>query len=203
MTLSVFASLFIVTLLGTMTPGQSVIMVSRHTLAGGRLNGIVTSLSHAIGVGIYALLSLTGLALVLKNSPVVFHTITYIGAAYLFNLGGCSLCSKGGLTDKISRGQSCSLFESARDGFMISLLNPKIIIFFLAFFSQFVSLGDDFMSKAIIVTTPVVLDAVWYSFIACVLSLPNTITRLRKHSIFIDRLSGVVLIGLAIKVTLV
>ncbi len=43
MTLSVFTSLFIVTLLGTMTPGQSVIMVSRNTLASGRLHGVVTA----------------------------------------------------------------------------------------------------------------------------------------------------------------
>jgi|GEM_PF-4414199 len=84
MTLSVFASLFIVTLLGTMTLGQSVIMVSHHTLASGRVNGVITACSHAIGVGIYAILSLSGLALTLKNSPLVFHFIAYSGAAYLF-----------------------------------------------------------------------------------------------------------------------
>ncbi|MGR5361535.1 LysE family translocator [Vibrio mediterranei] len=203
MTLSVFASLFIVTLLGTMTPGQSVLMVARHTLASGRINGVITACSHAIGVGIYAILSLTGLALTLKNSPLVFHFIAYSGAAYLFYLGMCSLRSKGGLSDKIVSGKPFTRLESTRAGFVISLLNPKIIIFFLALFSQFVSVGNDFQSKAIIATTPIFLDAMWYSFIACILSRPNTMTYLRQYAVLIDRLSGGVLIGLAIKVLFV
>ncbi|GAB3534686.1 LysE family translocator [Photobacterium alginatilyticum] len=200
MTLSVFASLFIVTLLGTMTPGQSVIMVSRNTLAGGRLHGVITACSHAVGVGIYAALSLAGLALTLKSSPVFFNLISYAGAGYLAYLGYCSLRSMGGLSDRITAGKECTLFESARDGFLISLLNPKIIIFFLALFSQFVGYADNFTGRLIIVLLPVILDAVWYSLIACFLSLPNTMERLRKHAVLIDRLSGVVLIGLAVKI---
>ncbi|MBA5760827.1 LysE family translocator [Vibrio sp. 404] len=203
MTLSVFASLFIVTLLGTMTPGQSVIMVSRNTLAGGRLHGVVTACSHAVGVGIYAALSLAGLALALKNSPVFFNLIAYSGAAYLAYLGVCSLRSKGGLSDKITASKDTTLLESARDGFLISLLNPKIIIFFLALFSQFVGYADNFMGRLIIVLVPVILDALWYSLVACFLSRPSTMTRLRKHAVSIDRLSGVVLIGLAVKVLMV
>ncbi|WP_061015886.1 LysE family translocator [Vibrio splendidus] len=200
MTLSVFTSLFIVTLLGTMTPGQSVIMVSRNTLASGRLHGVVTACSHAIGVGIYAVLSLAGLAIALKNSPIFFNTIAYSGAAYLAYLGYCSLRSKGGLSDKIAAGKKSTLFESARDGFLISLLNPKIIIFFLALFSQFVVYVDHFTDRLIIVSVPVILDAIWYSLVACFLSRPSTMIRLRKYAVTIDRLSGVVLVGLAIKV---
>ncbi|WEM44967.1 LysE family translocator (plasmid) [Photobacterium sp. DA100] len=203
MSLTVFISLFVVTLLGTMTPGQSVIMVSRNTLAGGRRHGIITAVSHAVGVGIYAALSLAGLAVTLKNSPIFFHAIAYAGAAYLAYLGLCSLRSKGGLSDKINKGKENTLQQSARDGFMISLLNSKIIIFFLALFSQFVADGNDLTSRLIIVLTPVLLDALWYSFIACVLSRPNTMTRLRTHAVLIDRLSGVVLLGLAVKVIMV
>lgn len=197
MSISIFMALFMVSLLGAMSPGQSVIMVARNTLAGGRAQGIVTACAHSIGVGIYAGLSLAGLALVLKNSPLFYNTITYLGAAYLAWLGICSIRSKGGITDKLSSGKPMSLYQAARSGFAISILNPKIIIFYLALFSQFVESADNMVNRIIIVATPTILDAAWYTFIACILSKPSTLIRLRLHARTIDKVSGGVLLLLA------
>ncbi|ACA88192.1 LysE family translocator [Shewanella woodyi] len=197
MSISIFMTLFMVSLLGAMSPGQSVIMVARNTLAGGRAQGIITACAHSIGVGLYAGLSLAGLALVLKNSPLFYNTITYLGAAYLAWLGICSLRSKGGITDKLNSGKQMSLYQAARSGFVISILNPKIIIFYLALFSQFVENADSMVNRIIIVTTPTVLDAVWYIFIACMLSKPTTLIRLRQHAQTIDKVSGMLLLLLA------
>lgn len=71
MTFSIWLSLLMICMLGAMSPGPSLAVVAKHSLAGGRLHGVVTSWAHAAGVGVYALVTLLGLAVVLKQSPTV------------------------------------------------------------------------------------------------------------------------------------
>ncbi|MGF1726250.1 LysE family translocator [Photobacterium nomapromontoriensis] len=202
MTLSIWLSLLMVCMLGAMSPGPSLAVVAKHSLAGGRLHGVVTSWAHAMGVGIYALVTLLGLAIVLQQSPVLFSFITYAGAGYLAYLGINALRSKGGVAAKLAAGQPSNLWEAARDGAMISLLNPKLALFFLALFSQFVAVGTEATSRAIIVATPLLVDGLWYTVIAIVLSNPRVLDKLRTKALLIDRLSGVVLILLAMRVVM-
>jgi len=189
-------------MLGAMSPGPSLAVVAKHSLAGGRLHGVVTSWAHAFGVGFYALLTLLGLAVVLKQSPTVFSVITYAGAAYLAYLGVNALRSRGGVAAKLAAGKQVSLRTAARDGLMISLLNPKLALFFIALFSQFVAVGTEITSRAVIVVTPLLVDGLWYTLIAFVLSNPKVLDKLRLKAQLIDRLSGVVLILLALRVVL-
>ncbi|AJR07738.1 LysE family translocator [Photobacterium gaetbulicola] len=202
MTFSIWLSLLMICMLGAMSPGPSLAVVAKHSLAGGRLHGVVTSWAHAAGVGVYALVTLLGLAVVLKQSPTLFNVITYAGAGYLAYLGINALRSKGGVAAKLAAGQSTSLVEAARDGAMISLLNPKLALFFLALFSQFVAVGTEFSSRAVIVATPLLVDGLWYTLIAFVLSNPKVLEKLRTKAQLIDRLSGVVLILLAMRVVI-
>ncbi|MCG7584991.1 LysE family translocator [Photobacterium sp. OFAV2-7] len=202
MTFSIWLSLLMICMLGAMSPGPSLAVVAKHSLAGGRLHGVVTSWSHALGVGVYALLTLLGLAVVLKQSPTLFSVITYAGAAYLAYLGVNALRSKGGVAAKLAAGKQVDLKKAARDGLMISLLNPKLALFFLALFSQFVAVGTEVTSRAVIVATPLLVDGLWYTLIAFVLSNPKVLDKLRAKAQLIDRLSGVVLILLALRVVI-
>ena len=93
-----------------------------------------------------------------------------------------------------------SPWQSAREGFTISLLSPKIALFFIALFSQFVAVGHEFTGKAVIVVTPFVVDGLWYTFITFLLSSPIILDKLRSRAVLIDRLSGVVLLLLAARV---
>jgi len=92
------------------------------------------------------------------------------------------------------------VLAAMRDGLVISLFNPKIILFFLALFSQFVMVADSMWGQALIVFTPLIVDGLWYTFIALALSHPAVLPRLRAKSALIDKISGMVLIALAIKV---
>ncbi|PMJ91700.1 LysE family translocator [Vibrio sp. 10N.261.55.A7] len=200
MTLTVWLSLFAVCLLGAMSPGPSLAVVAKHSLAGGRANGIVTAWAHAFGIGIYAIVSLVGLAVVLQQSLLLFQAISLAGAAYLAYIGVKALRSKGGVAAKLAGGEKTTLLQSARDGFLISILNPKIALFFVALFSQFVAVGNELSQKAIIVATPVLLDGLWYTLIALLLTHSRIIDHIRAKAVMIDRLSGVVLILLAVRV---
>ncbi|EKO3903256.1 LysE family translocator [Vibrio fluvialis] len=202
MTFTVWLSLFTICILGAMSPGPSLAMVAKHSLAGGRKNGLATAWAHAFGIGLYAFITLIGLAVVLHQSPLLFKTISYAGAFYLAYLGLNALRSKGGVAAKLESGESVSVWQSAREGLMISLLSPKIALFFIALFSQFVAVGNEFSSKALIVVTPFVVDGLWYTFITFLLSSPRLLDKLRARAVLIDRLSGVVLIALALRVVM-
>ncbi|KOO13753.1 lysine transporter LysE [Vibrio xuii] len=202
MTFTVWLSLFTICILGAMSPGPSLAMVAKHSLAGGRLNGLATAWAHAVGIGIYAFITLIGLAVVLQQSPLLFKAISYAGAAYLAYLGYNALRSKGGVAERLESGQQTSIWQSAKEGFLISLLSPKIALFFIALFSQFVAVGDSVTAKSVIVMTPLIVDGLWYTLITFLLSSPRLIDKIRSKALLIDRLSGAVLILLAIRVVL-
>ena len=200
MSFTTWLGLLAICCLGAMSPGPSLAMVVRHTLGGSRLHGIVCAWAHSIGIGAYALVTLLGLAVVLKTSPLLFNGIALIGALYLAWIGIQALRSKGGMQQKLQADTKTSLWVAARDGLAISIFNPKILIFFLALFSQFVLAAETTTGQALIVLTPLIVDGLWYTFIAIVLSHSSILPKLRKRALWIDRLSGVVLIALALRV---
>ncbi|WP_394249903.1 LysE family translocator [Vibrio profundi] len=200
MTFTIWLSLLAICLLGAMSPGPSLAMIAKHSLAGGRMNGLVAAWAHAMGIGVYAFVTIIGLAVVLEQSPLLFKGISYAGAGYLAYLGYNALRSKGGVAAKLESGERMSYWQSAREAFLLSLLSPKIALFFIALFSQFVALGNELTNQVIIVATPLVVDGLWYTFITLILSSPLVVERIRSKAQLIDRLSGIVLILLAVRV---
>lgn len=200
MSFTVWLSLFTICLLGAMSPGPSLAIVAKHSLAGSRLNGIATSWAHASGIAIYAFITIVGLAALLHQSPMLFQLLSYIGATYLAYLGFNALRSKGGIAAKLESGEAVSVWQSAREGFLISLTSPKIMLFFIALFSQFVSESSEASSRAIVVMTPFLVDGIWYTLITFMLSSSLLLEKLRGKAKLIDQLSGLVLIALAIRV---
>jgi threonine/homoserine/homoserine lactone efflux protein len=197
MSFTTWLGLLAICCLGAMSPGPSLAMVVRHTLGGSRLHGIVCAWAHSVGIGIYALVTLLGLAAVLKASPLLFNAIAIVGALYLAWIGIQALRSKGGMQQKLAAGNKTSLLVAARDGLAISLFNPKILLFFLALFSQFVLAAETISGQILIVLTPLVIDGLWYTLIAIILSHSAILPKLREKAVWIDRVSGVVLIALA------
>jgi threonine/homoserine/homoserine lactone efflux protein len=203
MTLSNWLSLLSICLMGAMFPGASLAVVLRQTLNNSRLHGVVTGIAHALGIGLYALLSVLGLVLLLQQSPLLFKSISYAGAAYLLWLG------YQGLTAQPANGHQAnpptaavSLRDAARDGFLMALFNPKVGLFFLALFSQFVHENMSLAAKALFVGTITLVDGSWYVLVASLLSQGRMLVWLRQHQVWVERLLGSVLILLALKILL-
>ena len=199
MTLATWLSLVAICCIGAMSPGPSLAVVLRHTLINGRRHGMVTGVSHAMGVALWAMLSIFGLALLVVEQPLMYRLITYSGAAYLAWMGVKAMRSKG--SNRLSvDGAKAPLLEAARDGLMISLLNPKLAIFFVALFSQFVSADLTRTDHLIMVATATLIDASWYLLVALALSHSRVIERLQNNAVLIDRVSGGILVALALRV---
>ncbi|PIE46265.1 MAG: lysine transporter LysE [Gammaproteobacteria bacterium] len=199
MTFNEWLSLLAIAILGAVSPGPSLAVVVRNTLAGSAVSGVLTAWSHALGIGVYAVLTVLGLAIVLQKNPLVFEVITYAGAIYLIYLGVKALRSRGSIAAQVDAGQVVGYAQPLRQGIMISLLNPKIGLFFLALFSQFIHPGVGVSGKLLTIFTPIIVDGSWYTLVALLLSRPNILEILRAKSVWIDRITGVVLILIALR----
>ncbi|GEN24117.1 amino acid efflux permease RhtB family protein [Halomonas cupida] len=199
MPLSLWLSLAAICAMGAMSPGPSLALVLRHTLGGGRASGLVAAITHAMGVGFYALLTVWGLGAVIEHHPTAFRLITWAGAAYLAWLGIKALrAGAGGALQ--AQGQSVSLVIAARDGLIVALGNPKLILFFVALLSQFVTPEMTTLERSIIVLTAVVIDGGWYSLVALGLSHSRVLPWLQARAQWINRITGVLLLALAVRV---
>ena len=199
MPFTLWLSLAAVCAMGAMSPGPSLAMVLRHTLGGGRAPGVIAGVSHALGVGFYALLTVWGLGTVIVHQPLLFTLITWSGAVYLAWLGIKALrAGRGGALEVGAAATSHSL--AARDGVLVALANPKLILFFVALLSQFVSADMGVLAKAVIVATATLIDAAWYVLVAVALSHSHVLPWLQARAQWINRITGVLLIALAVRV---
>ncbi len=203
MELRLWLSLVVICILGALSPGPSLALVIKNTLNGGAGQGYATAISHGLGVALYAAITATGIGLLIVQSPIVFDVIKYTGAAFLLYLGIKALMSK---KQNIQfANQDCRLdpnINGWRDGFLIAFLNPKLAIFFLALFSQFVDADAGWQQKAIMTTTVGLIDMVWYVVIAFAMSRGPILDKLKANSHIVDRVTGSFLILLAARVVL-
>lgn len=197
MTFATWLSLVAVCALGAASPGPSLAVVARHSLAGSRLQGAVCALAHAAGVGLYALLTVLGLAVVIANRPRLYLLLATAGACYLAWLGVQALRAPANPAAASGNGISSGWPAAVRDGFTIALLNPKIALFFLALFSQFVGPAPGVLETTVLSLTAMGVDATWYLLVAMVLSGSAAIDGLRRRTRFLSILAGSMLLAIA------
>ncbi|NMP15196.1 MULTISPECIES: LysE family translocator [unclassified Thalassotalea] len=201
MALELWLSLVLVCMLGALSPGPSLALVVRNTMLGGQRAGLATAIAHGIGVGLYAAIAVTGIGLVIVNSPTLFSVIQYLGAGFLLYMAYQALTSKGAQVNLDTPEQQASV-HGWRDGFLIAFLNPKLAIFFIAIFSPFVDVNATTTQLTIMVLTVGIIDTVWYCIVAWGLSRGPVLNKLRAKSQLLDRITGVVLIALALRVAI-
>jgi threonine/homoserine/homoserine lactone efflux protein len=202
MELTAWASLATLCLLGAMTPGQSFIVILRHSMSGGRFNGLVASIGHGFGVMLYAIATVVGLALIIKQTPWLFDVIKYTGAAFLVWLAYNAFRSNSKNSALSAERISVTLRQSFYEGLMISFLNPKLAIFFLALFSQFLNDTAAWQHNVIMVATVSGIDTLWYCLVALVLSHSAMLIKLRHNMGIIEKCSGIVLLAVALRVVI-
>lgn len=198
-------SLFIAaTLLLAITPGQDFIYVMIRSISQGARAGIIAIFGLMIGVLFHTLTAATGVAAILLTSSYAFLVLKLVGAAYLIYIGIQAFRQKGNLDINKPRAKASDL-KLFKEGILSSTLNPKLAIFFMAFLPQFVSRGADAFLQMLLL-----------GLLFAVLSLPILVTVAVLSSKFgdfitgnenvaqvIGKITGVVLIGLGIRLAMV
>ena len=192
MSLLIFLKIFAVCLLGAMSPGPSMVVVINNAIFKNRLNGILTSIGHGVGIGIYALFAVLGIALIIKTNLYVFNVIKFLSIIFLIYLG-INLMNT---NDKLEfDGKDInSGFTSFLQGLSISLLNPKIFIWFVAIYSQFMSVDNDMIFNTILILTASIIDAIWYVILTLLVTTNIALDFIKDKSVLLQKFVGSVFI---------
>lgn len=198
--------LFVVACLAiNMIPGPDVIYIVSNTMKGKLINGLKAALGLGVGYFIHTLAACLGLSAIILSSAVAFSAVKWLGAAYLVYLGIQSLRS-------MWRGE-CKIINSTdiekdknvfSQGVIVSVLNPKVALFFLSFLPQFIETSSSSVSLQLLVlgllfsVLATLCNLLYASVGSWVFSRPNS----QRYSRALEGVSGVLLIGLASKVAL-
>lgn len=149
-----FLSFLLAITLLTISPGVDTLLVIRNTARGGVRDGATTSVAICCGLFVHATISALGISLILLQSAWTFHMLKLVGAAYLIWLGITSLLAArrgqalpvGGVS---SNAPSVSRWQPIKEGFLSNVLNPKTVVFYMAFLPQFIAPGDPALLKSL------------------------------------------------------
>jgi len=163
----------LVCFLGAISPGPSLALVVGNSISLGRFYGVATGLGHGVGIGFWAFLTAVGIAKAILETSGLLLVIQFLGAFLIAYVGFRTLTSANTLSNKeinLRSGSARIIFKGAAEGFLVSLFNPKIALFFLAIFSHFVKPNGDWSQPGLMGLTAGLIDAAWYVFVACVLT---------------------------------
>jgi RhtB (resistance to homoserine/threonine) family protein len=197
----------LVAALMTVSPGADTFLVVRNSLRGGRADGWATVAGICCGLFAHALLSALGVSAVLAHSAAAFTILKVAGACYLAWLGIQSLrAAARGAPGDVPGDRAPTRVPAARsfrEGLVTNLLNPKVVVFYLALLPQFISPGDAVLAKSLLLTVIHFIEGVlWLGFVAW------GVDRTRRHFLrpalrrWMDALCGTVLIALGARLAL-
>ncbi|AXE54400.1 LysE family translocator [Aurantimicrobium sp. MWH-Uga1] len=170
--LSVLPTFLVSALVIILSPGADTFLLLRSTVRGGKKDGFLTMLGIYAGITTLSLLLISGVGLVVAKAPGALFWLKILGALYLLFLAIQSMRAGINLIKRNSAGESITVDQDQTVrrpkagpfamGFLTNVTNPKVLIFFLAFFPQF--LGDSSHAAVQLVMLClifVVVSAVW------------------------------------------
>ena len=194
----------------SVTPGSDSMYIITRSVSQGNKAGFYSVLGVVSGILVHTLLAALGLSILLANSPLAFTIVKYIGASYLCYLGFKMLTSKPDVliteslpeNTKLAKTKSSDYKKIYKQGVLTNTLNPKVALFFLAFFPQFVdpSYAHSTLSFLILGLTFAVTSLIWCMCLALLASRFSQ--KLRENPTIesvLNKVSGVVFIGMGIK----
>jgi threonine efflux protein len=179
------------------SPGPDFAIVTRFSIVYGRQAGLWAAAGVVAAIGAYVLISLLGLSLVLAALPGLSQVLSVGGALYLAWLGVQCLRSKGQLPETQAQPPVKKAFIT---GFLTNLLNPKAMFYFGSILSQAVK--PDFSTTDVVSLWFLLVgeSLLWFGFVALMFSSQRVLDWLRHRMLWFDRIIGVVLLGLSLKV---
>ena len=196
MTLITFGQVFIVCLLGAMSPGPSMAVVIHYAIFKGRHNGILTSIGHGLGIAIYATFAVLGLGLIIETNIIIFHSLKILSIIFLIFIGMKSILNKEklNLEKKDVKEKTISFLQ----GFSISILNPKILVWFIAIYSQFMSVNNELIFNIYLVLIAGIVDAFWYIFLTLAVTTASALTFFQTKILLIKKIQGFLFVAIGL-----
>jgi len=196
---------FITSLLLNLSPGNDMIYVASRSVSYGIKAGVISALGIFAGCSVHIAAAVLGLSIIIAKSAYLFQLIKYAGAAYLVYLGIKALLSKQSISTNGDSEGKAGCWKLFKQGAITNALNPKVAIFFLSFLPQFINIASPFFKLQLLVL------GVWFAvqgtlvliMVACILGKTKDFFRRRPKVWAIqEKVTGVILIGLGVKIAL-
>jgi RhtB (resistance to homoserine/threonine) family protein len=201
-----FISAYGLFLLAVMSPGPDFVMTVQNSVRHGARAGVATALGIALANLIHITYVQIGIGALLAHSLLAFSILKLMAAAYLIYLGSKAVRSKPVKTsnteEAVTTVQALSLRAALLQGFITNALNPKAAIFWLSYLTIVMNPALDKHLLWSFVCLLLVTAFVWFSIVAYFLSRPAIRQSFIRCGHWFDRVMGVILIGLGIKVAL-
>ncbi|MFC3152993.1 LysE family translocator [Litoribrevibacter euphylliae] len=196
-TISLF---FTASILLSLSPGPDNIFVLMQSITQGPKAGMITTLGLCTGLLVHSTAAVLGVAVIFQTSEIAFTVLKLLGAAYLIYLAWGAFRAKS--TALEGANQPVSLKKLYFRGILMSITNPKLSIFFLAFLPQFVEPAAGAVSLQMLQLSVIFIVAALLVFNAIALMsghLRDSLAKSDKAQTFLNRMAGVIFVGLALK----
>ena len=194
----------------SITPGPEMAYVVGQSVANGRRAGLISAAGVALGSCTHAVASAVGLTALITASPLLFTVVKYVGAVDLMYLGGKMVL--GTFSRKSAQGDEPVVERNRANtggllskGFITTLTNPKVILFFISFFPQFVMPNGEHHAVSFLILgmayalVGFMTDA---TFAILAGSAAGAVSRNQTLQKVLDRVVGTAFIGLGIRLAL-
>tara|TARA_R110001606_G_scaffold166035_1_gene310497 strand:+ start:1311 stop:1931 length:621 start_codon:yes stop_codon:yes gene_type:complete len=197
-----FTTFIVTALLFIITPGIDTVFVLNKSINNGRKSGFQASIGVNTGVLVHTAIGALGISVLISKSVIALIALKYLGALYLVYLGVMSIKSKSKLITKIVEGEPIKVAKNDFwSGFITNTLNPKVALFILAFFPQFINPTqiENPIPFFILGLTFAIMGVFWYSGLTVFASFfSDKIKNNPNSGILLNRVSGIVFILMAI-----
>jgi threonine/homoserine/homoserine lactone efflux protein len=182
-----------VALLVTLSPGPATATVIRVAARDGRAAAFRAVLGNSVGVLVWAALSAVGVSSLILASEIAYGGLKIAGAVVLIVLGLRSVLARHA-PEPVARDAA-----GWRAGLVTSVANPKLAVFFVALFPQFLRPGTAVLPAALAMAGAIVaLDVLWYGTLAYAVDRAGAVLKPRVRRV-LERVTGSVMIGLGVR----
>ncbi|MCE0722486.1 MULTISPECIES: LysE family transporter [Legionella] len=197
-----FLSISVLIMLAAISPGPDFALVTKNSLLYSRRAGIYTALGVSASLLIHASYCILGLAFVISQSLLAFSIIKYLGAAYLIYIGIKSLLAKREMMKLNANHSRYSItgLQAFKQGLLCNLLNPKAIMFLLAFFTLVVKPGHSIITELGYGVEIALIHMIWFSSLAYLLTHQYVQSNLNRLQYYIVKIMGGLLVAFGIRI---
>lgn len=185
--------------LAVSTPGPALLLVTHASVKESKLSGFLTALGVSVAAGFWAFTAVFGTTVLLRNSIILNYTIKIIGSCYLIWLG-ISAYKTAKIHKEPENRADVNNYSAFGRGLLLSLVNPKIVIFFGTIFVVLIPTSAPHRVDLIAVFVVVIEDICWYIIIIALFSSPFVRNRYVNIGSTVERVMGLTFIAFGVRI---
>lgn len=187
-----------------MSPGPNGVLIAKTVPTSGRAAGFANIAGFVAAFYVHGALSIFGISMILVRSAEVFFVVKTLGAAYLCWIGFKALRDAWRGVDKVVRVAPAkrrrNRVKAFVEGFLTNALNPKVSMFYLAAFPQFMPLGEGAVRGAfLLVCVHALLNVLWFAAMVLLFARLAKAVRSGRFQRWLKGVTGVIFLGFGAK----